>query len=150
MAFKIDMSSPDVDKQLALLKYYPEIVKKHFRPRMFQAVRGLESRIAGSIPSKTGRARNTFGSKVSGSGINMTGRVGWYDKDDPIYPNMLEYGVGSHKIGQYVPGLGVYIDVHPGFSAIGFMAAGFSAMEGQISASMAQASEAVVNEMVVP
>lgn len=149
MAIKVNMTAPDVEKQIALLKYYPEVLKKHFRPRMFQAVRGLESRIEGTIPSKTGRARDTFGSKVSGTGVNMAGRVGWYDKDDPPYPNMLEYGVGSHKIGSYVPGLGVYVDVHPGFSAFGFMAAGFSAMEGQISASMAQASEAVVNEMAV-
>lgn len=149
MAIKVDMTNTDVDRQLELLKFYPEVINKHFRSSMYRSVKGLENTIVGTIPMRTGDAISSFGSKVTGSGINLTGRVGWYDKGDPFYPNILEYGAGAHTVNAYVPELGRYVGEHPGFSAFGFMAAGYSSMKPQIDEFMRQASENVVNEMAV-
>ena len=150
MSIRVDMSSTDLDKQLELLRFYPEVMAKHFRPRMFAAVGGLKKDILPNIPRKTGKAQATFGSKVSGRGINMMGRVGWYDRNDPWYPNVLEHGAKPHDMNTYVPGLSKYIKRHPGLSAVGFMAAGFEGRQSQIENEMAVASEAVVRELAVP
>jgi hypothetical protein len=155
--YKIDMTSPQLDRQIELLKFYPEILEKRFRPALFQSVRGLASRILPTIPEKTGRARETFGSKVTGKGINMTGRVGWYDKTDPWYPNVLEHGAKAHDIKPKDPNgylrllNGTYVKEvhHPGFSARGFMAAGYSAYRPVIESLLAAANEGVVKDLAL-
>ena len=149
MSITTSAKSPDLEAQIQYLKAYPEVVEKHFKAVMKLDTKELKSRIVSNIPVKTGRAAKTFGSRVTGKGIDLTGQVGWYDKDDPWYPNVLEYGAKVHAMNTYVPGLGKYIKVHPGLSARGFMAAGYSQMEGKIHADMARAAEAVVNEMAV-
>lgn len=177
---KVDMTSPDLDRQIELLKVYPEIMQKHFKPALYRSVKGMESRIRPTIPVKSGKAQASFGSKVTGKGINLTGRVGWYDKNDPIYPNMLEYGVKPHPLNKgtsirksrkkttifnayasdtnRIRGEGTHVmignrwvtmEFHPGFSAIGFMAAGFSAYQPVIEALLAQANEGVVNDLAL-
>jgi hypothetical protein len=178
---KVDMTSPDLDRQIELLKVYPEIMEKHFKPTLYRAVKGMESRIRPTIPvGETGRAQATFRSKVTGKGINLTGRVGWYGKNDPIYPNMLEYGAKPHPLNKgtsirkskkktaifnayisdagRVRGEGTHVKIggrwvtmesHPGFSARGFMAAGYSAMQPVINALLAQANEAVVKDLAL-
>lgn len=146
---KIDMTAPQLDRQIELLKLYPEIVQKHFTPSLKSGVTELANEIRPNIPVASGRARKTFGSKVTGKGINLTGRVGWYDQDDPWYPNVIEHGAKPHAINSYAPGLGKYIRTHPGFSAMGFMAAGYSAMKPVIEALLAQANEGVVKELAL-
>lgn len=146
---RVDMSSPDLDRQIELLKYYPEVMKKHFRPALKRSVQALEARIRPTIPRETGFAESTFDSKVTGSGVNMTGLVGWHDAGDPWYMNVVEHGAKPHEMNTYVPGLSVYIGTHPGFSKRGFMAAGFSAMQPVIEADMALANEGVVNELAL-
>jgi hypothetical protein len=150
MSFKVDMTSPDVDRQLALLEFYPEILEKYFRPALGMGVKSLEESIRPTIPVDTGRALAAFKSRVTGKGLKLEGKVGWWGKGQPWYINVVEYGAKPHKIG-YVPRLGVSFmnEPHPGFSARGFMAAGFAAMQPMIDAQMAQASESVVNELVV-
>lgn len=149
MSIKVDMTSTDLDRQIELLKYFPEVFKKHFRPAIKRNVQALEARIRPTIPRDTGFAESTFDSRVSGSGVNVTGRVGWRDAADPWYPNVLEYGAAAHKMNSYVPGIDKYIGTHPGLSARGFMAAGFSAMQPVIDADMAAANEAVVKELAL-
>lgn len=146
---KVDMTSPDLDRQIELLKLYPEVLEKHFKPVLMSSVKALEARIRPNIPTKSGKAAKSFGSKVTGKGINLTGRVGWYDKNDPWYINVVEYGAKPHEINSFVPGLGVYIKKHPGFSRRGFMLAGFSAMKPIILASLAQANEGVVKDLAL-
>ena len=153
MSFRIDMTSPDVDKQIELLKIYPEIAAKHYLPAVKAATNLLASGIRPNIPrGATGRAAADLGSKVTGKHVgSITGRVGWYDKNDVWYPNILEYGVGQpYAINSYVPALGVYIKTHPAMSARKFMANGFSASYASINSLMANASEAVVNNLAVP
>lgn len=146
---KVDMTAPDLDRQIELLKFYPEVVEKHFVPVLKRDVKMLEARIRPTIPRLSGRAQKSFGSKVTGKGINLTGRVGWYDRNDPWYPNVLEHGAKAHEMNTYVPRLSKRIKTHPGFSARQFMQSGYKSMEPVINADLAQANEGVVNELAL-
>jgi len=147
MSYKIDMTSPDVDQQIALLKFYPEIMEKHFKPVVVKDVATLFSNIHGSIPKRTGTAISKFKKSVTGKGVNLTGRVGWWGANQPWYINPVEYGAKAHQEKRKKSGKTWN---HPGFSARGFMAAGYSALKPMIDADMAAASDAVVKEMAVP
>lgn len=147
MSFKIDMSSPDLDRQLDLMKHYPEVMEKHFKNAIVVDVSKLYSTIKKNVPSK--RAKATIKRSVGGKGINLQGKVGWWGKGTFWQVNILEYGAKPHDMNTYVPGLGKRIKKHPGFSAMGFMAAGYSAIKPQIDNDMKLASEAVLKEMVI-
>lgn len=157
MSYKVGVLDADLSRQIELLKWFPEVLKKHFVPVFRRDVKALEGRIRPTIPVLSGRAQQTFGSKVTGTGVNVTGRVGWYDKNDPWYPNIVEYGAKPHSLSKDNQRIPVFIegagwrmmDKHPGFSARGFMAAGYSAMQPMINADMAQANEAVVNDLAL-
>lgn len=155
MAIRVDMSSNDLDRQIQLLKFYPEIVEKHFKSALKSAVKMTEAQIRPNIPVLTGTARDSFKSRVTGKGIDLQGQVGWWGKSKAWYINIVEYGAKPHKIVAKDGGfLGFGSTVvrsvnHPGFSKRGFMAAGFSAVQPIINADMAKASEGVVNEMAV-
>lgn len=153
--YKIDITSPDVDRQIELLKLFPEITNKHYVPAVRDATRMLYAAILPNIPRDTGRAAQSFGSKVTGRNIgSLTGRVGWYDKSDPWYPNVLEHGVSKpYEMNTFAPGFGRfmrYVKVHPAMSALKFMEQGFSSTEPAINVRLAAANEAVVRELAVP
>lgn len=150
MAIKMDMTSPDLDRQIALLKHFPQIMEKHFRHVLVKDVKLLADRIRPNIPVRTGKALKKFKSRVTGKGVKLQGQVGWWGANSPWYINVLEFGAKPHKIG-YVPGLGVSFSKrpHPGVSKRGFMAAGFSAIRPIIYADMAKASENVVKDLEV-
>lgn len=155
--FKIDMTSPDLDKQIELLKHYPEVMEKHYKSRLVKVTSILFSSIRGSIPRLTGRAMSKFRKSVTGKGVNLTGRVGWWGGgNQPWHINVVEHGAKPHEIkakpGGYLRLMGgrfVKSVQHPGLSARGFMAAGFSALKPLMDAEMQQAGDAVLKEMEV-
>jgi hypothetical protein len=152
MAIKMDMTSVDLDKQIGLLKHFPQIMEKHFRHVLQKDVKLLADRIRPSIPVRSGKAVSKFKNRVTGKGVKLQGQVGWFGKgkNEPWYVNVLEHGAKPHKMG-YVPALGVSFTKrpHPGISKRGFMAAGFSAIRPIIFADMAKASENVVRDLEV-
>jgi len=154
MSIKVGViQDPELQELIFLLNQYPEIANKYFRPALKQAVTVLEGMVRPRIPRATGKAEATFGSKVSGGGLSLygraglTGRVGWFDYDDPWYINVVEYGAKAHEINSFAPGLGKYIGTHPGFSAVGFMAAGYSAAQPVIEALMDAANDATLQAL---
>ncbi len=147
MSIKVSVASPDLEKQLHYLQQFPEFVKKHFRPAVKRGVSVLEGQIEPRIPRRTGESAAAFGSKVTGTGLNLTGRVGWFDPGDPWSINVVEHGAKPHEMNTFAPGLSKYIKKHPGFSARGFMAAGYSAAKPQIEALMEAANDAVLMEL---
>ena len=179
MSIQAKITSTDLNRQIEVLKYYPEVLKKYFRSGMKRSVQALESFIRPTIPRATGFAESTFGSKVTGSGISLTGRVGWFDQGDPFYINIVESGAEEHEIvpragnrptySAFKAGKGASsvlrflgdggtsgdeftfsrVVHHPGFSKRGFMAAGFSAMKPVIEAEMANAAEDVMKELAL-
>ena len=158
MSFRIDMTSTDVDRQIELLKFYPEVMEKHFRDSLLRSTKLAENEIRPNVPTLSGRAQKTMRSRVTGAGVNLQGQIGWWGSGSNMawYINVVEHGAKPHKIvakdGGFLGFGGTIVRSvnHPGFSARGFMAAGFSAVQPLINAEMAKASEAVVNEMVVP
>lgn len=167
------MTTSDIDRQIELLKFYPEIVVKHYRPALVNATQLVEGVIRPMIPTLSGVLADTFASKVTGKQINtIKGRIGWGDKR-PRYAHIIEDGAAPHEIapkqkvskkrfdagkgaarslrwmdgGGFVFAKKVYN--HPGVSAVGFMAAGWSATQPIVEAMMQQAGEAIVKEMAV-
>lgn len=150
MSIKIDMTSTDVDRQIALLKFYPEVVERHYRSLLETDVDLLYNEIAPNIPQgATGKARATFKSRVTGTGINLQGQVGWWGRNTAWYIKFPEDGTAPHQINSYAPGLGVFVKEHPGMSAVGFMAAGYSAIQPIIEVGLQKAGEDVLREMEI-
>lgn len=150
MSFKINVYSPDLTKQIELLKFYPEIAEKHFRPAMEVVVRGLGTFIETMIPVLSGKARAMFKTKVIGKGLNIQGRVGWWGQGQPWYINIVEYGAKPHAIDSYAPGAGVFYSEHPGFAARGFMRTGYRENVGDTVTVLGLAAREVVKDLAVP
>ena len=101
MSLKTEILSPDLQRQIDLLKLYPEIAEKNYRPALEQATALVEGSIRPTIPVLTGRAVRTFGAKVSGKGLNLAGKIGWAGaRSDKaaFYINIVEYGARAHTL----------------------------------------------------
>lgn len=157
MSIKIDLTASKVDQQMEVLKHFPDLAEKHYRVVIKKDIALLKSKILSNIPVQTSRAQKTFGSKVTGKGFRIKGQVGWYDRSDPWYINVVEHGAKKHSIvlkpkeksvlawrGGFSKGH--KID-HPGFSKRGFMAAGYSAVQPIINNDLAQANERIIADL---
>jgi hypothetical protein len=180
MSLKYEILSPDLDRQIALLKIYPEIAEAAFRPALDEAVDIAAAAIVSGIPIRTGRAIEKFGTKVTGKGLNLTGEVGWWGARAPWYINIVEYGAMAHPLeadvsirgskrkqrlfelarpgiekfegGQHVK-IGdhwVTMKLHPGFPGRHFMQTGFEEAQPAIDIIMAAANEACARELALP
>ena len=148
MSYKVDFAAADVQWQILALKEFPKIANTHFYPAMHRAVRALKAEIVPNVPVASGKARDTFRTQVTGNGLNIQARAGWFGKVEAWYINIQEYGAREHEQG-YVPKLGVQIRNHPGVPALKFMEQGFKNSQSDIDAEMAMAAEGVVNELAV-
>jgi hypothetical protein len=167
VSIQVSVASPELQRQMDLLKYFPEISKKHFRPAMEQAAPLLENAIRPNVPVVTGHLRDALGSKVLGTGLNIRARVGfgvkYTDKSAP-YSAPVNAGARAHPIKPGTrKGWAKYLAIvsdkgftlsrevqHPGFPGFKFMEKGLDAATPQIDTIMAAASEAVVQELSVP
>ncbi len=156
MSFSVSVTSPDLDRQMAVLKYYPEIAAKHWYPAMQGAARDLKTIIEPTIPVLTGRARSMFKARATGKGTNIEGRVGWWGAGQPWYINVVEYGARPHVIRPKKEGGFLWFGgkyrfeaFHPGFAGRGFMARGFEQGEARVVQRVATANERIVNELAV-
>jgi len=153
----VKLSSTDVDKQMEVLKHFPDLAEKHYRPALKTNVADLYSRIAPQIPVRTGSASKAFNSQVTGRGFSLRGKVGWWGSDAPWYINVVEHGAAKHEIE--VPpqskqalkwgesfSKGHMIN-HPGLSARGFMAAGYSAVQPDLEQDLFLANERIIAEL---
>ncbi len=93
---KIGVASPDLDKQLALLKYYPEIIDQYFRPVVKTAVALLKGGLRSIAPRDTGKAVSSIRSSVKGKGVTLSGSAGFGSK--AWYMNIVEYGAKAHPV----------------------------------------------------
>lgn len=158
MSIKIRLTASDVDRQIAVLREFPDIAEKYYRPAVKRDIALLAGAIKPNIPTRTGAAAKAFGSKVTGRAFSIKGQVGWYDGDDPWYINVVEHGAQKHNIavkpvdasvltwggGAFSKGHTIR---HPGLSARGFMAAGYSSIQPTVEADLAQANEKIVAEL---
>ena len=176
MSYSVGIKNSDIDWQIDVLRHYKELSDKHYRPVMVMNTARAHSTVASRIPrGETGEALKSFGSKVSGVGYNVKGRIGWLDSDDPYYPNVLEYGSRSHAIGSGSKsrtrsqrerflnkkesgtlGAGSHIRVGgqwktvamvKGMAARGFMSSTFDQVAPNVETDLYQATEAILAEL---
>jgi len=148
---KVDITAVNLDYQVELLKLYPQIAETNFRMAMNEAVMTLSAKILPRVPTLTGAAAAAFQEQVTGKGINMTGRVGWWTTalhSNLFYLPIVENGAKPHAEDSFVPYMGVYMGQHPGFSGKKFMEPGYDALPG-LEVGFAMASERTVNALAV-
>jgi len=150
MSYKVELIATDLDWQIQRLKLEPKIANSHLYPAMNRVVRAARTAIGSfmTFKNQSGRTRATFGSKVSGQGVNITGRVGWFGKDMPWSVNVLEYGARPHAIG-YVPTLKVRIDSHPGIPPMKFVERGYQLVAPQVEEEMQRAADEITRDLAV-
>ncbi len=99
MSFKVSISSPNLDRQIELLKYYHEIAEKHIRPAVVTSTQDLKKAIEPNIPVLSGNAKRMFKASVIGQGLSIKGTVGFGGgKSSPWYMNDVEFGSRRHPI----------------------------------------------------
>jgi hypothetical protein len=170
--YKINFDAADVDWQIQMLKLYPAIASKHFRPAMEKAAGELANEIEPNIPDRSGFLKSRFRKVVSGTGLRITAKVGFGNYQGIQYVNPLEVGAKPHDInprpgnkptmrrflagqasssvlrwmdsGEFVFAHSVH---HPGIKARNFMKHGFEQSQAAFEDDMERAMNAVVDEL---
>lgn len=149
------MGGNDIDLQVQMMKLYPQIVSANFRPGMKEAVSVLAGNIEPHIPTLTGKAKSDFDAKVTGTGINLKGRVGWWGVPD-YYINVVEHGAKPHAIKPKQKGGWLAWDAvfarevaHPGFKGRYFMKTGFKQAQPAMNVLFAAAAEKTVQMLAI-
>lgn len=153
MSYKVGFDAAPLDWQVEMLKHFPEIANRHYYPAMNRGARVVKTAIGSrmTFTDRSGTARRELNSRVSGRGVNISARIGWFGNVSAWYINVLEYGADAHVIG-YVPKLGVQFgknNPHPGVPALKFVEGGFEAAKDDVTMQMDAASDAVVADLAV-
>ncbi len=161
MSIKVDLTSADVDRQIELLKVYPEIADKYYRPVLMKDVQVLKDMILMGMPEHMEKAQKRLGSRVTGKGTSLAGEVGWYRKGDPFWIKFIESGTKEHPVapdkGHTLHFFGKDGSEHftrrsvrvKGISARGFVQAAWNAAQSMVTQDLAMANEAIVRELAL-
>lgn len=177
MSYKVSFEAADVQWQILMLQEFPKIANKHFYPAMHRATSAVYSAVYPNIPEDTGQAKSEFRKAVSGNGLNITGRVGWFGFVEGWYINFAEYGARAHpyaagssvrtkkkarifseymsspnrisgpKAKVFMYGGWKSVEIHPALPARRFLKNGFDQSIDEVNTEMFNASEEVVNEL---
>lgn len=152
-------------RQIELLKIYPEISDKHFFPALETAAEATKAGILPLLPHHTGRLERALGSKVIHSGTASLGTradIGFgkrYGKPSAPYAAALDAGPVPHLVEgrRTTDGLlhfsskGRFTSIgsiqHPGFAGRQFMEQGLEAAKPVIDTEMDKAAQAVITEL---
>lgn len=158
------IGSDELQRQIDLLKYYPEIFDKHFYPAMQDAAQLVEGGIGSNI-SEYRRLQPALGSKVRHSGsLGTSAHIGFgsrYGKPSARMAAPLNQGVQPHEVNaRNAPNLHFSSRAqghailksmqHPGFTGRHFMEAGLEEVTGEINGRMNAAANQVVEELAKP
>ena len=160
------IGSEALQRQIELLKYYPEIFDRHFYPAMQQAAELVKSGVRANIPVRSGRVQRALGSKlVHSKSLGTRAHIGFgkrYGQPSAPYAAALNEGAVAHEITArrtadgylHFSSGGRFTAVgsvrHPGFSGRGFMEAGLEAATPGVDNLMDAASGRVVQELAQP
>lgn len=156
--------SEALQRQIELLKYFPESFDKHFYPAMEQAAELTKGALRSNIPSR--RILNALGSKVSHSkSLGTKADIGFgkrYGMPSARFAAALNEGAVAHEViarrtadgHLHFSSQGRFTAVrsiqHPGFSGRHYLEAGLEQATPGINTLMDQASEKVVQELARP
>ena len=176
MSIKVDVFSPDLERQISLLQQSQRFLDKHFHLRMKNSVEMTYGIASPKVPhGETGKAAGALRRGVYGFGKSLIGTVGFYD-GEVYYINIVEHGAKRHSLvggsknrseaarrrlarqeqrGKlkaahvFIGNRWVTMTIHPGFSKRGFMAASFSAARPRVEGEMKAGADDALAEMVV-
>lgn len=135
--FQVDIVSPDLMRQMELLKFYPEIYKSVMYPAMQGATRDLKTEISVPVLSTysthaiSGLAVSTFRAKATLNKDVIEGRVGWWGSNKAFYIRFVEYGTSN-------------------ISPRKFMESGFESGKDAAYEKIQNAATEIVNRLAVP
>jgi hypothetical protein len=159
--------SEDLQKQIELLKYYPEIFDRHFYPAMKDAAELIKGGVRPHVPVHTGRLLGALGSKVIHSGtaaLGTSAHIGFgkrYSQPSAPYAAPIEAGARPHEVSGrrtadgklHFSSRGRFTTIqsihHPGFAGRHMLETGLEQAMPAVNARMAVASDQVVKELVV-
>ncbi len=159
------IGSEALQAQIEVLKFYPEIVDKHFYPALQQAAELVKEKIRPNLPHRSGRLERALGSKVIHSGTAALGTradIGFgkrYGMPSATYAAALNEGAVAHEVEGRIKEDGqlhfssrqrfttIGSIWHPGFAGRHFMEAGLEAAKPGIDSLFSHAAEQVIEEL---
>jgi hypothetical protein len=169
MTIKYEITGSEaLQRQIELLKYYPEYFDKHFYPAMEAAAELVKKGIRPNLPVHTGRLAKALGSKVIHSGTAALGtraEIGFgkrYGMPSAPYAAALNKGAVAHEeSGRRTADKRLHFSSQGRFTAIGsiqhhgfagrhFMEDGLAEATPGIDALMETAAGQVVQELAKP
>jgi hypothetical protein len=162
------IGSEALQREIELLKLYPEIFDKHFYPAMERAAELVKGGIRPLLPEHTGRLSRALGSRVIHSGTAALGtraEIGFgkrYGKPSAPYAAALNQGAVEHAVsGRRTADGNLHFSSQGRFTSIGsvvlpsraglyFAEAGLEAARPAIDAEIDKAAGAVVQELAQP
>lgn len=163
--YEVEGDNAAFQREIELLKLYPEISDKHFYPAMEKAAELVKQGIAPLLPVHTGKLGRALGSKVTHSGTSTLGTradIGFgkrYGKPSAPYAAALNAGPVAHEVAGrrtsdgllHFSSQGRFTSIgtiqHPGFAGLHFAESGLEAANPGINAEMDKAAEGVVQEL---
>lgn len=99
MSIKVEVSSPDLDKQIRLLQQSDKFLDRYFAQHMQKSVDLTYDLIYPNIPrGSSGLAAREFSKGIFGFGRTLTGAVGWFSGTRAWYINIVEHGANKHSL----------------------------------------------------
>lgn len=163
MSIKFSVTSPELQKQIELLSYFPEIAAKHLEPAMDKAAPIVEAAVRPNVPVKRGQLAAALGSIVILAGLNTRAQIGFgkkYGKPSATYAAAVNYGAKPHEIvagtrsdskNLMFSSEGRFTKIgsvqHPGFTGYQFMDTGFTAALPAVTEIMDAAVDDIVKEL---
>jgi hypothetical protein len=158
------IGSEALQRQIDLLKYYPEIYKEvfFFGSVLDNVAKLVKQSIRPNLPHHTGRLENALGSKVVGNGLGTYVDIGFgrrYGMPSAQYAAPLNEGAVAHEVAArrtadgylHFSSRGRFTTIgsvqHPGFSGRHFMEAGLEAALPGIDALISIAADEVVEKL---
>jgi hypothetical protein len=159
------IGSEALQRQIELLKFYPEIFDKHFYPAMEKAAELVKRAVGPLLPEHTGRLGRALGSREIHSGTAALGtraEIGFgkkYGKPSAPYAAALNAGPRAHEVSGrrtedgklHFSSKGRFTTIgsiqHPGFAGFHFAEAGLEQAKPAIDAEIDKAAGAVVQEL---
>jgi hypothetical protein len=95
------LNSDDLKNQILKLDGFQEAAERNLRPAMERATSLLLSGIKPNVPTLTGLSRSSLETRITGSGLNLSGSVGWNRSGgsrSPWWINIVEYGAREHDL----------------------------------------------------
>lgn len=144
----------DITRAIGKLQNFDEIATKHWKAAMQASVKPIAAAAKANAPALTGKTRRSIGSRVTGKGTKVTGKIGSFMTE--WYPNVVEHGAKAHTINDSEGGTHVLvkgqwktITKHPGFEGRFFMKKAVQSFRNWIFVQFTAANEAISQELII-